>query len=178
MTAEQPAAEARPGSGISDDDLRRELESMVARYPERRAGALMCLHRVQQHRGRIGLEDQVLVAGILGISPAHVRELMSFYTMFHEEKPGRYHLQLCRTLTCHLRGAGALKQRIRERLGIEPGQSTPDGLFHLTEVECLASCGTAPVVQVNEDYFEGLTTESLDRLLDELRRRAGAGEES
>jgi len=158
-------------TGIGDDALRAELEAIAAGYPERRAGALMCLHRVQQHRGCVSLQDQVLVAGVLGISPAHVRELVTFYTLFNEKRPGRHHLQLCRTLSCHIRGAVDLKRRIAERLGIRPGETTADGLFTLTEVECLGSCGTAPVLQVNEDYHEALTLEELDELIAELAAR-------
>ncbi|MFQ5767903.1 MAG: NADH-quinone oxidoreductase subunit NuoE [Acidobacteriota bacterium] len=160
-----------PGREISDESLRRELEAIVQEFPRRRGGALLCLHHVQKLRGAVSLDDQVLVAGVLGISPVHVRELLTFYTMLYEERPGRYHLQLCRTLSCRLRGAGKLKDRIIERLGIRPGETTPDGRFRLTEVECLASCGTAPVIQVNDDYFEGLTPAALDRLLDDLAAR-------
>jgi NADH-quinone oxidoreductase subunit E len=136
-------------TGIGDDALRSELEVIVAGYPERRAGALMCLHRVQQHRGCVGLQEQVLVAGVLGISPAHVRELVTFYTLFNEGRPGRHHLQLCRTLSCHIRGAVDLKRRIAERLGIGPGET----------------------LQVNEDYHEALTLEQLDELIAELAAR-------
>jgi NADH-quinone oxidoreductase subunit E len=163
--------DALPTSGISDAALRAELEGIVSEYPERRAGALMCLHRVQRHRGRISLADQILVSEVLGISPAHVRELMTFYTLFAEADPAQFHLQLCRTLPCMLRGARGLKDRIRQRLGIGAGETTADGCFRLTEVECLASCDTAPVVQINEDYFEGLTPEGLEALLDELAAR-------
>jgi len=164
-----------PPTGISDDDLRRELEAIAAEYPQKRAGALMCLHRVQKHRGSLSLESQVLVGQVIGISPAHVRELVTFYTLFLEENPGRFHLQLCRTLSCQLRGARELKECIRRRLGIGPGQATADGMFRLTEVECLGSCDSAPVVQINDDYFEGLDTAALEKLLDELAARPAAG---
>ena len=167
--------EPRPFTSISDDDLRQELEAITAIYPQRRAGALMCLHRVQQHRGCVSLPDQVLLAGVLGIGPAHVRELMTFYTMLYESFPARYHLQLCRTLSCQLRGARALKQCIAERLGIRPGEATADGRFRLTEVECLASCDTAPVIQVNDDYFENLTVSDLQALLGSLSTRDDIG---
>jgi NADH-quinone oxidoreductase subunit E len=173
VSGEDRRGEPHPETGIGNENLRADLERIVAEYPQRRAGALMCLHHVQQHRGCIGLEDQVLVAGVLGISPAHVRELVTFYTLFHERKPGRYHLQLCRTLSCHLRGALDLKRRIADRLGIAPGETTSDGRFTVTEVECLGSCGTAPVLQVNEDYFEALTMGELDEILDGLIARAG-----
>ncbi|MFQ5719223.1 MAG: NAD(P)H-dependent oxidoreductase subunit E [Acidobacteriota bacterium] len=178
MSTQVARGDPRPMTGIDDDALRHELESIVAVYPEKRAGALMCLHRVQQHRGCVSLDDQLLVSGVLGISPAHVRELMTFYTMLYESRPALYHLQLCRTLTCQLRGAAALKDCIRRRLGIGPGEATADGRFRLTEVECLASCDTAPVIQVNDDYFEGLTVEDLGGLLDNLAaRQTPPGEE-
>lgn len=163
-----------PAEALVDPALEAELTEITAAYPERRAGALMCLHHVQAKRGALGLPEQRLVARVLGISPAHVRELVSFYTMFRPEPAGRWHLQLCRTLSCALRGAGALREQVRARLGIGPNESTADGLFTLTEVECLASCGTAPVVQINDDYHEDLSPESFGRLLEDLRGRRPA----
>lgn len=174
MSQERLAGDPHGASGISDDDLRRELEEIVTEYPERRAGALMCLHRVQQHRGLLSPPSQILVGEVLGISPAHVRELVTFYTLFMEENPGQFHLQLCRTLSCQLRGARELTQCIRRKLGINPGEITPDGRFRLTEVECLGACDTAPVIQVNDDYFDGLDVEKLERMLEELGQRLPA----
>lgn len=175
-TARQPG-DPHAESGINDDALRRELEEIAAEYPQKRAGALMCLHRVQRHRGSLSLASQVLVGEVIGISPAHVRELVTFYTLYLEEHPGRYHLQLCRTLSCQLRGARELKDCIRRHLGISPGQATADGKFRLTEVECLGSCDSAPIIQVNDDYFDDLDTASLEKLLDELAARpAGEGQ--
>ncbi|MCZ6649584.1 MAG: NAD(P)H-dependent oxidoreductase subunit E [Acidobacteria bacterium] len=174
MSSDRRKGDPHGKSGISDEALRRELEEIVAEYPEKRAGALMCLHRAQRHRGSLSLASQVLVGEVIGSSPAHVRELVSFYTLFLEESPGRYHLQLCRTLSCQLRGARDLKDRIRRRLSIGPGGVTEDGLFQLTEVECLGSCDSAPVIQINDDYFEGLDGDMLDKLLDELSARPPA----
>jgi NADH dehydrogenase (ubiquinone) flavoprotein 2 len=177
MTTGRQTGDPHLESGISDEDLRRELQEIVAEYPQKRAGALMCLHRVQRHRGSLSLASQVLVGEVIGISPAHVRELVTFYTLYLEEHPGRYHLQLCRTLSCQLRGARELKDCIRRRLGITPGQATADGMFRLTEVECLGSCDSAPIVQVNDDYFDDLDSASLEKLLDELAARtAGEGQ--
>lgn len=171
MSSDRRKGDPHGESGISDAALCRELEEIVAEYPEKRAGALMCLHRVQRHRGSLSPASQVLVGEVIGISPAHVRELVTFYTLFLEETPGRYHLQLCRTLSCQLRGARELRARIQKRLGLKPGGLTEDGLFRLTEVECLGSCNTAPVIQINDDYFEGLDGDMLDKLLDELAAR-------
>jgi NADH-quinone oxidoreductase E subunit len=175
MTHPRQPGDPHLETGISDDDLRRELEEIAAEYPQKRAGALMCLHRVQRHRGSLSLESQVLVGQVIGISPAHVRELVTFYTLYLEDHPGRYHLQLCRTLSCQLRGARELKDCIRRRLGIGPGQTTADGTFRLTEVECLGSCDSAPILQVNDDYFDDLDAASLEKLLDELAARPAGG---
>ena len=175
MTHPRQPGDPHLETGISDDDLRRELEEIAAEYPQKRAGALMCLHRVQRHRGSLSLESQVLVGQVIGISPAHVRELVTFYTLYLEDHPGRYHLQLCRTLSCQLRGARELKDCIRRRLGIGPGQATADGMFRLTEVECLGSCDSAPIIQVNDDYFDDLDAASLEKLLDELAARPDGG---
>ena len=175
MTHPRLSGDPHLETGISDDDLRRELEEIAAEYPQKRAGALMCLHRVQRHRGSLSLESQVLVGQVIGISPAHVRELVTFYTLYLEDHPGRYHLQLCRTLSCQLRGARELKDCIRRRLGIGPGQATADGMFRLTEVECLGSCDSAPIIQVNDDYFDDLDAASLEKLLDELAARPDGG---
>ena len=175
MTHPRLSGDPHLETGISDDDLRRELEEIAAEYPQKRAGALMCLHRVQRHRGSLSLESQVLVGQVIGISPAHVRELVTFYTLYREDHPGRYHLQLCRTLSCQLRGARELKDCIRRRLGIGPGQATADGMFRLTEVECLGSCDSAPIIQVNDEYFDDLDAASLEKLLDELAARPDGG---
>lgn len=175
MTTPRLPGAPHAASGISEDDLRREMREIAAEYPQKRAGALMCLHRVQRHRGCLSLESQILVGQVIGISPAHVRELVTFYTLYLEEHPGRYHLQLCRTLSCQLRGAGELKDCIRRRLGISPGQGTADGMFRLTEVECLGSCDSAPIIQVNDDYFDELDAASLETLLGELAARPAAG---
>ena len=129
MTTGRQPGDPHLETGISDDALRRELEEIAAEYPQKRAGALMCLHRVQRHRGSLSLPSQILVGEVIGISPAHVRELVTFYTLYLEEHPGRYHLQLCRTLSCQLRGARELRDCIRRRLGISPGQALPMACF-------------------------------------------------
>jgi len=108
------------------------------------------------------------VASRLGESPAFVEGVVSFYTMFHRTPPARYVLQLCVTLSCELCGAKTLAQHIKERLGIGFGEKTQDGMFQLVGVECLGACGGAPVLQVNEDYYENMTVEKLDELLSEL----------
>jgi NADH-quinone oxidoreductase E subunit len=105
----------------------------------------------------------------MGQSSARVYGVVSFYTMFNTKPIGRHHIQVCRTLSCALRGAEMVTSTIKGRLGIEPGQTTPDGRFTLSEVECLASCGTAPMMQVNDDYYENLTEGKISEILDSLK---------
>jgi NADH-quinone oxidoreductase subunit E len=105
------------------------------------------------------------VAELLDLAPQIVREVVTFYTMFHQKPAGRHLLQVCRNVSCWLRGSHQLQKQIEERLGIREGETTPDGRFTLVSVECLGSCGTAPVVMVNDRYHENLGPDALDRLL-------------
>src|SRR5512146_1431140 len=109
----------------------------------------------------------------MDLPPAHAHAVVSFYSMFHRAPVGRWHLEVCASLSCRLRGAERIASCIGRKLGIAPGQTTADGKFTLGLVECLASCATAPVLQLNhEGYHENLTKESIDRLIDELAARA------
>lgn len=146
-----------------------EVDRTIALYPERQAAMLPVLWTVQREAGWISPEAMVWVGERLGCSAAAVQAVVTFYTMFDEQPVGRWKLQVCRTLSCELMGARAVIDRIRERLGIEPGETTEDGEFTLQEVECLASCGTAPMMQCNLKFYENLTPERIDALLDELR---------
>jgi NADH-quinone oxidoreductase subunit E len=142
----------------------------IAKYPEgRQASAVIpLLWRAQEQSGG-WLPQKALehVADLLGMPYIRVLEVATFYTMFNLAPVGRFHVQLCGTTPCELCGASALKEVCRRRIG-EPGEVTPDGLFSWIEVECLAACVNAPVVQINADYYEDLTPESLERILDEL----------
>ena len=146
-----------------------EIDRTIALYPERQAAMLPVLWTVQREAGWISPEAMVWVGERLGCSAAAVQAVVTFYTMFDERPVGRWKLQVCRTLSCELMGARSVIDRIRERLGIKPGETTEDGEFTLQEVECLASCGTAPMMQCNLKFYENLTPERIDALLDELR---------
>ena len=110
------------------------------------------------------------IAGYFDLHPMEVKEVVTFYTMFNEAPIGTYHLQVCRSISCFVMGCNRILEHLQSRLGISPGETTPDGLFTLSAVECLGSCGTSPVMQVNEDYYEDLDEEKVDRILDELRK--------
>ena len=146
-----------------------KFNQIVARYPKKEAAILPVLYLAQQEFGHIGSEAIGYVAKLMGQAPARVYGVVSFYTMFNMKPVGRHHIQVCRTLPCALRGAETVTALIGKKLGIEPGQTSADGRFTLSEVECLASCGTAPMMQINDDYYENLTEGKISEILDSLK---------
>lgn len=153
------------------DDVVAEIDRTIERYPERQAAMLPVLWAVQREKGWISPDAMAWVADRLGCSAASVQAVVTFYTMFDDRPVGKWKLQVCRTLSCELMGARAVIDRIRERLGIEAGETTSDGKFTLQEVECLASCGSGPMMQCNLKFYENLTPERIDALLEELATR-------
>ena len=149
-------------------EFEKIVDSLVARYPQPKAAMLPVLWEVQRRRGWIDLDTERWVAQRLGVEPAHVHGVVTFYTMFHPKPVGKYHIQVCSTLSCMLRGSEDVVGQLQRKLGIKPGETTPDGKFSLVKVECLGSCGTAPMLQLNDAYYENLTPEKLDRLIDAL----------
>jgi len=129
---------------------------------------LPVLYLAQQEFGHLGQEAIEYIAQLMGQSPATVYGVVSFYTMLNTKPIGRHHIQVCRTLPCALQGAEKLTRFISKMLGIEVGQTTADRRFTLSEVECLASCGTAPMMQINDDYYENLTDEKVMEILRSL----------
>jgi len=150
-------------------EIEAEIDATIARYPQKRSAALMLLHAVQDHAGWIAPEAEAWVAGKLGLEPIHVHELVTFYPMFRQAPAGRRQFKVCRTLSCALGGAAELHAHLCARLGLDPHrhglQTTPDGAASVEYVECLASCGTAPVMMCNEAFFEGVTAEKADVIL-------------
>jgi NADH-quinone oxidoreductase E subunit len=147
----------------------KQFEETVARYPRKEAALLPVLCLAQKEFGHLGQEAIDYVARLMGQSPARVSGVVSFYTMLHMKPIGSYHIQICRTLPCALRGAERLTSFVSKTLGIEVGQTTPDGRFTLSEVECLASCGTAPMMQINDDYYENLTDDKATEVIAALK---------
>lgn len=145
-----------------------EIEAILKRYPDRLAALIPTLWVAQREFGWISPETMELVARRLEVAPAKVVATATFYTMFHKKPVGRHHVQVCRNISCYLRGADEVTAAAAAKLGIRPGETTADGRFTLEEVECLAACGRGPVVQVNADYHEWQTAESVAALLDQL----------
>ena len=146
----------------------KKFEETVARYPKKEAAMLPVLYLAQQEFGHLGPEAIEYVAKLMGQAPARVHSVVTFYTMLNMKPIGRHHIQVCRTLPCALGGAEKITTFIKQRLGIEPGQTTSDGRFTLSEVECLASCGTAPMMQINDEYYENLNEEKVAAILQKL----------
>lgn len=145
-----------------------EIKKLKPRYPTNQALLLPALHLAQNENGWISSEIMDEVALAIDIQPSIVREVVTFYTMYNLKPVGKYHLQFCTNISCSLLGAEELLTHCEKKLGIAAGETTKDKRFTINEVECLGACGTAPCVQVNDDYHENLSTEKLDTLLSEL----------
>lgn len=143
----------------------KKVRELLALYPHRRAALLPILWLVQEQEGWVPPGAWAEVAAIAGVAEAEVGEVVSFYTLFNRRPVGRRHIQVCVGVCCRLRGSDSLLEYLKAKLGIEPGQTTADGAFTLSTVECLGSCGTAPMMQVNDDYHENLDASKVDALL-------------
>ncbi len=149
--------------------LEAELDELTTHYPVKRSASLMFLHALQEHFGYISKDAVEWTARKLGLQPINVYELVTFYPMFRQEPLGKTHIKVCRTLSCALAGSAELRERFCTKLGLDSHahapQTTPDGKFTVEFVECLASCGTAPVVLVNEDLHHKVTEKEADGIL-------------
>lgn len=149
----------------------QKIEKLKSRYLKPDSVILEVLYLLQEKYGYITREGMKYAAGLLGITEEHVLGVVTFYTMFNTKPVGKFHLQVCTNVSCMLKGAYDLLKKLESELGIKKGETTSDGLFTISEVECLGSCGTAPVIQVNEDYYENLNEEKLKQLINELKTR-------
>ena len=166
-----PAPATRPPAGpirFSDAQL-AEARRLQALYPERQAALLPVLRMAQETFGYVSPEVEVYVGELFELSPAHVHEVVTFYTLFFQRPVGRHVISVCHNLSCSLRGAEDVVAYLEERLGIEAGETTPDGRITLQAVECLCACEAAPMMQVDDRYELNLTPEKVDRILESLR---------
>lgn len=148
-------------------------QEIITWYPEgkQKSALLPLLHLLQEQEGWTSPEGMDYVARLLGIQPIEVYEVATFYTMYHVNPVGKHVIEYCRTGPCCLMGGEEVYAHLKRKLGIDAGQTTPDGLFSLKEVECLAACGAGPVFQVREQYHTNLTNERVDEIIDDLSRR-------
>jgi len=153
---------------FSQETLKRFGE-IVGRYPKKDAAMLPVLYLAQREFGYLSPEAIEYVAELMDVSPARVYGVVTFYTMLNMKPIGKYHIQVCRTLPCALVGAEKITTLLKSKLGLQAGETTPDGKFTLSEVECLASCGTGPMMQINDDYYENLSKEKVEEILKNLK---------
>ena len=151
-------------------DFEKEAAALVARYPQPRGAVMPLLWLVQSRVGHVPLEAEQWIAERLGLTPSFVHGITTFYTMYRTAPAGKHVVQVCTTVSCMLRGADPVLAHIKQKLGVEVGETTPDGMFTLVTVECLGSCGTAPTIQVNDDYFEDMDIARTNEILDALAR--------
>jgi len=157
---------------VFSPEVEAEIDGHLAKYPpdRKRSAILPLMFIVQRERG--GYLDPPGVAYLadrLGVRITDIWEVATFYSMINTEPVGKYHLQVCKTLSCKILGANKVTAQCTERLGIKPGETTADGLFSISEVECLGSCGTAPMMQIGFDYYENLTPEKVDEIIEKCR---------
>jgi len=156
------------------DEMVKTFEQILSRYPVKRSALIPILHEVQARDGYLTQEAMAEVAQYLGLHPVEVVETATFYDLLNLRPVGKYQILFCHNLSCTLVGAERVLAHLERTLGIRVGETTPDGLFTLKRMECLASCGTAPVMQVNGEYHESLTEAKVDQIVSSLRQRAAA----
>ncbi len=158
---------------VFSPEVEAEMDGHLAKYPpeRKRSAILPLMFIVQRERGYLDPPGVAYLADRLGVRITDIWEVATFYSMINTEPVGRYHLQVCKTLSCKILGANKITAHCAEKLGIRPGETTSDGMFTLSEVECLGSCGTAPMMQIGFDFHENLTTEKLDEIIERCRSR-------
>jgi len=155
---------------VLSDDRERELQQILTRYPTKMGACIPALHLCQDQNGWIDDDVIAYVAQRLDLSAAHVKGVVTFYTLFNQKPVGKHQVWVCRTLSCALRGSDQILAHCEKRLGCHAGETSKDGKVTLRTAECLASCGTAPMMQVDKTFHENLTLEQVDRILDSLAR--------
>jgi NADH-quinone oxidoreductase subunit E len=145
------------------------IKKAIEKYPGKRFASMDALMIAQEECGFLTEELLREVASILDIEPVQLNQVAAFYTMYNKKSVGKYHIQVCTNVTCSLLGAEHIAQFLSKKLGVKKGETTPDKRFTLSEVECLGSCGTAPMMQINDDYYENLTEAKIEEILKGLK---------
>jgi NADH-quinone oxidoreductase subunit E len=160
---------AAPATISFSADQLAEVRRLQSLYPDRRGALLPVLYMAQDTFGHVSLPVEEYVASLFELSPAHVHEVVTFYTLYFQAPKGRHVVAVCHNLSCHLAGAQDILRHVKARLGVDVGETTQDGRITLQAVECLCACEAAPMMQVDERYELNLTPEKVDRILEGLR---------
>jgi NADH-quinone oxidoreductase E subunit len=156
------------------EQAKERMRNLASRYPAARSAVMPALYIAQQEAGYITRDALEAVAETIGLTVDDVESVATFYTMYYQQPPGKKVIKVCTSISCYLRNCDALVTHLEQRLGIKRGETTTDGNYTLMTVECLASCGTAPVIQVNDEFVEQVTLEMADALIDEWERELKA----
>jgi NADH-quinone oxidoreductase subunit E len=159
------------GTSMFSKETEDKFRHLVSIYPRKRSALIPMLLLAQKEQGYITNEAIDYVAKYLDLNPSEVDSILSFYTLLRRKPAGKYHIMICTNLSCLLRGSDDIEACVKRKLGINLGEVTPDGMFSAIEFECLASCTTAPVIQVNGEFYENLDVKRTEEILDELRTR-------
>lgn len=154
---------------FSEENLKK-IDAILKKYPAKKPAVMPVLYIAQEQNGWISGEVMEEVAKVLEIHPEEVLGVATFYTMYYKKPMGKYHIQVCTNVSCMLRGGYEIFDRVKEKLGLENMEVSDDKLFSLEEVECMGSCGTAPMIAVNEDYYENLSKEKVEEILESLKK--------
>jgi NADH-quinone oxidoreductase subunit E len=157
-----------PAPQFSAEQL-AEVRRLQSLYPDKRGALLPVLHMAQEAWGYVSLETEAYVASLFDLSPAHVHEVVTFYTMYFQQPKGQHVVSVCHNLSCHLAGAKGMIEHVKQRLGVEPGETTEDGRITFITVECLCACESAVVMQVDDTYELNVTPEKIDQILERLQ---------
>ena len=152
---------------LNESNLNR-VEELRKQYPTSQALVLPVLWMIQEQEGYISEESMKYAGTLLNIPYSHMLGVVTFYTMIQKKSVGKHHIEVCTNVSCMLRGSGKILEHIEKRLGIKAGETSQDKKWTLTEAECLGSCGTAPMLAIGDEYYENLTVEKIDKLLDSL----------
>ena len=153
---------------LLSEEARQQIQAALKRYPTNRAAILPALWVAQKEHGHVSEALALEVADELAIPVNWVHEALSFYVLFHKEPVGDHVIWMCRNISCWLRGFDNIKTHLEKRLGVKEGETTPDGRFTLLSNECLGACGGAPMMQVDDEYYENLTPERIDEILEQV----------
>lgn len=156
---------------LTEETIAR-IKEKAARYPSKKSAILPAITVAYRQVGHLNEDIYRELAKVIDVPHVEIAEAATFYTMFPKEPVGKYFIQVCHNLSCSLLGADGLIAYLEDKLGIKKGETTSDGLFTIVSVECLGSCSTAPMMQINQDFYENLTRERVDQILDELRSKA------
>ncbi|MEJ2613576.1 MAG: NAD(P)H-dependent oxidoreductase subunit E [Ignavibacteriaceae bacterium] len=155
---------------FTEENLKR-IDETLKKYPVKKPAVMAVLWIAQEQNGWISGEVMEEVASLLDMTPEEVLGVVSFYTMYHQKPMGKYHIQVCTNVSCMLKGANQIYDQVKKKLGINNMEVTEDMQFSIEEVECMGSCGTAPMIAVNEDYYENLDVDQTDKILESLKNK-------